>query len=194
MLRKTVLLVDDEEPILKSLGHYLEGNGFCVKTASCGEAALAEFRSGYFDLVITDLIMGGLNGIGLLKEMKKINSEIAVFILTGQGDMTLAIEALRSGADDFLLKPCDPDELILRMERVFERQEALRLLKIYENFIPICMYCKKIRDDTGTRHGAGKWLQMEEYIIQRSGADLSHGCCPECYEKKMWNLLTDKEL
>ena len=183
MCNKAVLLVDDDEPILLSLGHYLERNNFDVQTAGSGEAALSLFRAALFDLVITDLVMDGISGIEVLQEVKKINSEIGVFILTGQGDMTLAIEALRAGADDFLLKPYDADELILRMDRILEKQETLKKNRIYEKSIPICMYCKKIRDDTGARHGAGRWLQLEEYLSRKSGADLTHGCCPECYER-----------
>ncbi len=184
MRNKAVLLVDDEEPVLISLRNYLERNNFYVKTAKSGEAALAEFRTGVFDLVITDLAMDGISGIEVLQEIKKINAETGVFILTGQGDISLAIEALRSGADDFLLKPCDADELVLRMGRVLEKLEALKKNKIYEKVIPICMYCKKIRDDTGTQYGAGRWRQVEEYLSQKSGADLTHGCCPECYERQ----------
>jgi DNA-binding NtrC family response regulator len=183
MCDRTVLLVDDEEPILQSLGNYMELNDFHVKTAKSGEDALAVFRTSSFDLVVTDLVMDGISGLEVLKAIKKIKSETGVFILTGQGDMTMAIEALRSAADDFLLKPCDADELILRMENVLEKQKALRKIKIYETFLPICMYCKKIRDDTGTRKGAGRWLQLEDYLTIKRGIDLTHGCCPECYDK-----------
>jgi DNA-binding NtrC family response regulator len=187
MHNASVLLVDDDEPILLSLGNYLERKGFHLQTATSGEAALALFRNGCFDLVITDLAMDGISGLEVLKEIKEINSETGVFILTGQGDMTRAIEALRLGAADFLLKPCDADELIMRLERVLEKQEIVKKIKIYENFLPICMYCKKIRDDTGTEWGAGKWLQLEEYLSQKSGAELTHGCCPECHDRFMEN-------
>jgi DNA-binding NtrC family response regulator len=190
MRNTSVLLVDDDEPILLSLRNYLEKNNFEVQAAASGEAALSLFRNACFDLVVTDLVMDGINGLEVLQEIKKINSETGVFILTGQGDMTRAIEALRLGAADFLLKPCDADELVLRMERVLEKQEAVKKIKIYEKFLPICMYCKKIRDDTGTEWGAGKWFQLEEYLTQKSGAELTHGCCPECYDRFMENFET----
>ncbi len=120
MYRKAVLLVDDELPILYSLGNYLEKNVFYVKLAVNGEDALAEFRSTTsFDLVITDLVMPGINGLDVLKEIKKINSKIGVFILTGYGHTALAIEELRSSADEIIFKPCDPDELISKMKRFF---------------------------------------------------------------------------
>jgi DNA-binding NtrC family response regulator len=181
MHNKAVLLVDDELPILRSLGNYLEKNALHVKSALSGEDALAEFHTNSFDLVITDLVMTGINGIELLKKIKTINYETGVFILTGHGNMDRAIEALHCGADDFILKPCDAEELVLKMDRFFIKQEALRKIKIYENFLPICMYCKKIRDDSGTQFGKGKWMRMEEYLCQKSGADLTHGCCPECF-------------
>ena len=183
MRNKSILLIDDEQPILTSLGNYLERNAFCVKPTLCGKDGLAEFHSDQsFDLVITDLVMNGISGLDVLKEIKKTNFTVGVFILTGQGKMSLAIDALRAGADDFILKPCDADELILRMERFFEKQELLKKIKIYEDFLPICMYCKKIRDDSGTAPGKGKWIGIEEYICRKSGSDLTHGCCPECFE------------
>lgn len=191
MYNKAVLLVDDEQPILKSLSNYLEKNAFDVKQAISGEDALAELSSASsFDLVITDLVMAGISGLEVLKQIKKSHYETGVFILTGHGNMARAIEALRSGADDFILKPCDAEELIYKMERFFEKQDALRTIKIYEKFLPICMYCKKIRDDSGTEPGNGQWINIEEFICHKSGTDLSHGCCPECLEKQLisWNL------
>lgn len=181
MHKKTVLLVDDEQPMLQSLGNYLERNALSVKSALSGEDALEQFHITSFDLVITDLVMTGINGIELLTEIKKINHETGVFILTGHGNMDLAIEALRCGADDFIQKPLDAEELVLKMDRFFIKQEALRKIKIYEKFLPICMYCKKIRDDSGTQTGKGKWMRMEEYLCQKCDADLTHGCCPECF-------------
>ena len=183
MRNKTVLLVDDEQPILQSLGNYLERNAFYVKPAISGEDALAEFRSTTsIDLVITDQVMAGISGLELLKEIKETNHEAGVFIFTGHGNMSLAIEALRLGADDFILKPCDADELLFKMKNFFDKQEALRKIKINEKILPICMYCKKIRDDSGRKLGTGTWMQIEKYLCMKSGARLTHGCCPECFE------------
>jgi len=183
MRNKTILLVDDEEIILNSFGKDLRRENYDVILAASGEEAIYLLRGGQFDLVVTDLSMLGIDGIQVLKETKKINSLTGVIILTGYGDMTSAIDALRLGADDYLLKPCDSDELIIRIERCLEKQEALQKIKIYENILPVCTYCKSIRDDdAGTDHGKGKWLRMEEYIHTKSGTDISHGCCPACYE------------
>lgn len=181
MHQKNILLVDDEQPILAALSNYLGKNGFSVQSALDGETALTQFRSTSFDLVITDFVMAGLNGIELLKEIKNTSYETGVFILTGHGDLPLAIDALQSGADDFILKPCDTDTLLYKMNCFFDKQETFRKNTVYEKILPVCMYCKKIRDDSGIKPGTGKWLSMEAYLCQKSGTELSHGCCPECF-------------
>ena len=183
MRNMSILLVDDEEIILNSFGKDLRQENYDVTLAASGEEALGLLNDSHFDMVVTDLSMLGIDGIQVLKEVKKINSLTGVIILTGYGDMTSAIDALRLGADDYLLKPCEPDELIIRIQRCLEKQEAFQKVKFYENILPVCMYCKNIRDDEGTEPGKGKWLRMEEYINTKSGTDISHGCCPECYEK-----------
>jgi YesN/AraC family two-component response regulator len=139
--------------------------------------------------VIPDMVMAGMNGLEILEKVKKTNFEIGVFILTGHGNMSLAIETLRSGADDFILKPCDADELIIKMGRFFEKQDLRRKIKIYEDFLPICMYCKQIRDDSGKEPGTGQWMQLEQYICQKSGVDLTHGCCPDCFKKHVGDYI-----
>ena len=118
--------------------------------------------------------MPRIDGISVLKEARKQIPDISMIMLTGFGDMTSAIEALRLGADDYLLKPCDVEELLLRVNRCFEQREINRKVKIYENILPICMYCKDIRDDTGKEHGKGKWQTIEEYLYKKSDIDMSH--------------------
>jgi YesN/AraC family two-component response regulator len=181
MHTKTVLLIDDEEPVLLSLGNFLEKNVMRIMTATSGQEALAQLRTTPVDLIITDLVMPGMSGIDVLRQVKKDNPAIGVYILSGQGTIDLAIEALRAGADDFLEKPFDVEALILKMERFFEKQNALKKVSLYEKFIPICMYCKRIRDDFGTAKGEGRWFRPEEYLCRKDGTQLTHSCCPECF-------------
>lgn len=123
MRKKKVLLVDDEKIILKTLGRRLRDNGYAVTTAGNKAMALLRLKRSSYDIVITDLVLDGMGGIVVLKEAKKIYTNIVVIILTGYGDMTSAIESLRAGADDYLLKPCDLDELLLRLSRCLENQK-----------------------------------------------------------------------
>lgn len=182
-MMKKILLVDDEEAILLSFRKFLQAENYEVTTATSGEEALSKIAAGQYDLVITDLIMEGVDGIKVLQEAKKLNPELVVFILTGYGDLTSAIDALRLGADDYLLKPCDADELLLRIARALAKQALTRKIKLYEDFLPMCMYCRKIRDDTGSEPGSGKWMRLEEYLHYKTSTKVSHGICPECYLK-----------
>ena len=85
-------------------------------------------REAQYDLVITDLMMPGIDGFGVLKAVKDMAPLTSVIILTGYGDMRSAIDALRLGADDFLLKPCDIEELVFRIRRCLERRSLLQRL------------------------------------------------------------------
>lgn len=183
MRNKSILLVDDEKIILDSLGRDLREEGYTITTASDGSEAIIKLRAAPYDLVITDLAMTEIGGIQVLKEAKKINRDICVIILTGYGDMTSAIEALRLGADDYLIKPCDIDEMLIRVNRCLTRQEVARKIKFYEKIIPMCCICGEIRDDTGLEQGQGKWLKPDQFILKRSTSAVSHTYCPKCEEK-----------
>jgi len=127
-----ILLVDDDPLILIGVGAILENKGYQVVTCDCGEKALDRLKRKQFDLVITDLVMGEVDGIRILKTAKTSNPETMVIILTGMGDITSAINALRHDADDFLLKPCEYEELFFRVERCLDKLEARKRLRAAE--------------------------------------------------------------
>lgn len=165
MEKKAILLVDDEAIILKSLGANLTAEGYRVTTAESGETAIAEMEQGRFDLVITDLVMEGIDGIHVLKQARKIAPALPVIILTGHGDMTSAIDALRLGADDYLLKPCDIHELVFRMGRCFEKQDLLEQLKVQN---------RKLLAEIAARKQAEEGLQESSEKIKRFAYSVSH--------------------
>lgn len=180
MTAKNILLVDDEAIILKTMSGKLTDEGFKVYTADCGEDALELIKTTKVNMVITDLMMEGIDGIQVLKEVKASDQEIAVIILTGYGELTSAIDALRLGADDYLLKPCDLNELIFRMTKCFEKQALQEIVQLYEDILPICLDCKKIRDDSKSAPGEGDWVPVDQYLTQKAGKSMSHGYCPDC--------------
>lgn len=177
-----ILLVDDEEVILDAVSNYLDSEDFEVSSAPDGEGGIARLQERHFDLVVTDLIMGEVDGIEVLKKAKSIDPDICVIILTGYGDMTSAIDALRLGADDYMLKPCDLDELVFRITKCLQKKELTRKIKLYEEILPVCTLCSKIRDDTGTEHGKGQWMSADEYLTRKTNLKMSHGYCPKCYK------------
>ena len=180
-----LLLVDDDPIILEGIGDDLASNGYHVTRASSGEAAVELLQSFKFDLVITDLVMDTTDGIQVLKKTKAINSDIQVIILTGFGDMDSAIEALRSKADDFLLKPCESQEMLFRVKNCLEKQDLTRKLNLYQKILPMCCVCKKIRDDSGRKPGTGEWIGIEQFIHEQANLDITSSYCPDCARKTM---------
>ena len=129
MNNKSILLVDDEKNILTSIGWVLEKNNFTVTTAANGGQAIDLLAANHYDLVITDLIMAKVDGIAVLQEAKAISPNIGVIILTGYGDVRSAVETLKLGADDYLQKPCDIEELLSKAKRSFEKQDMVVRLR-----------------------------------------------------------------
>ena len=182
-MKRKILIVDDEIIILKCILVDLRRSDYSVDTAENGKQALAMLEKEKYDLVITDLMMEGMGGLELLAEIKKKTADMPVIIMTGYGELDSAIEALRLGASDYLLKPCNNEELILRVGNCIDKVELQKKVKFYESILPICSVCKKIRDDSGKGSGDGDWKPLEEYLAQNVGLDLSHGICPECSDK-----------
>jgi DNA-binding NarL/FixJ family response regulator len=124
----SILFVDDEETIRKSSARELRLEGFTVTTAAGGSEAISALQTKQYDVLITDLMMPDIDGFAVLKAAKKLVPLTSVIILTGYGDMHSAIDALRLGADDFTLKPCEVEELVLRIRRCLEKRSLLQLL------------------------------------------------------------------
>jgi YesN/AraC family two-component response regulator len=194
MEKYKILLVDDDLLILQSISSALKQEGYHVATAPNGEEAIQLMKENQFDLVLTDLVMDPVDGMGVLKKAKEINPEGIVIILTGYGDLLSAIEALRLDADDYLLKPCEPEELSFRISSCLEKLELERKVKAYETIIPVCCECKSIRDDVGKEIGTGEWIPVEQYILTKSKIAVSPTYCPECIKKELERIKILKDL
>jgi two-component system response regulator HydG len=127
-----VLVVDDEDTICQALSAWLSKDGYHVETASSGAEALILQADKHFDLYLLDIKMPGMDGIELLARIREAQSDALVIMITAHGSIHTAVEAMKSGAAEYLCKPFDPDELSLLMERVAankalrEENEALR--------------------------------------------------------------------
>lgn len=175
-----VLLVDDDPTILLVLSKVLIKEGYDVKIANSGVEAFELLKKKIFHLVITDLNMPDINGIEVLKKTKQLHPESVAMILTGFGDLETAIEAIRLDADDYLLKPCEPEEFFFRVESCLKKFEMKRKIKAYEGILTTCCVCNKFQDDTGKAPGTGPWLKIEQYIWKNTKLNLSSSYCPDC--------------
>jgi len=164
MKNKSILLVDDEVAILDSIGWALEKNKFLVTTATDGQEAIDKLRARRYDLVITDLFMPKVDGIGVLTQAKSLYPDISVIILTGHGDIGSAVQTLQLGADDYLQKPCDIDDLLSKARRSFEKQDLVAKLKIQN---------ERLRSEIASRKDVERKLQqsqanLEQQVAQRT--------------------------
>ncbi len=128
-----ILIVDDEEQIRETIKRYLEIDNYEIISASNTDDAIDKLKQFCPEIVLTDIKMPGRDGLTLLKEIKKFNTEIEVVVITGHGDLNAAIEALRLGASDFLLKPVDIAQLELIIERIIKQINLKKKIKYVEN-------------------------------------------------------------
>lgn len=120
-----ILVVDDEEIIRDSLYYILEKEGYKVDKAENGKAAYDKIVLNHYDLVITDIEMPLMKGTELLEKIKTLNVQTSVIIITAFGSLDTAISALRNGASDYILKPVEFDELLIKAKRLFEVRDLL---------------------------------------------------------------------
>ncbi|HUU80616.1 MAG TPA: response regulator [Acidobacteriota bacterium] len=126
-----LLLIDDERPILETLGLSISSEGYEVFTAENGKEGLKIFDREGIKLILTDIKMPVMDGIEVLKKIKESGKEAEVIVITGHGDMDSAIAALRYGASDFITKPVRDEALMLAIERARQRISFAEQLKSY---------------------------------------------------------------
>jgi DNA-binding NtrC family response regulator len=117
MAKATVLLVDDEEDFTATLAERLETRGLDVDVSSNGPDAIERVRDKTYDALVLDLAMPGMDGIETMKRLLSENPELQVILLTGQGTLRKGVEAMSSGAMEFLEKPADIDSLLEQIEK-----------------------------------------------------------------------------
>jgi DNA-binding response OmpR family regulator len=180
-----ILIADDDRMTTMMLSGALTGWGFEVIVAHDGASAWERIAGDDPPaLVIVDWMMPGIDGIELCRRIREADlpTPVYVILLTSRTSRTDLVAGLEAGADDYLTKPFDPDEL---RARIHVGQRTLALIanvKRLSGLLPICSYCKRIRSDENY------WEQVEGYITEHSDAQFSHGICPTCFDKVMREL------
>ena len=125
-----ILIVDDDDRIRDLLKEYLNENNYIVSTAENAESAKIKLTQFKFDLIVLDVMMPGQNGYDLTKEIKK-NIKIPIILLTAKGEVENRIKGLEIGADDYIGKPFEPKELLLRIKNIIDKSNKVDINKKY---------------------------------------------------------------
>ncbi len=190
-----ILLADDDPTMRVVLEGLTSKWGYQPIVAEDGRIALELLKKDDApNLAIVDWMMPNLTGIEVCHHMKTVSKVRPLYIImltasrTGTEDVVAALEA---GADDFIMKPFEPTELHARInvgeriiglqlelqQKIKELQDALAKIKTLSGLLPICAWCKKVRDDNGY------WQNVEHFLHEHSELDFSHGICPDCLVK-----------
>jgi len=154
-----VLLVDDEVILVATLGRVLSAAGLEVDTARSGAEALERFRRNRYDVVVTDLTMEDVDGLEILRAVKRIDPDVCVTVVTGQSNEEAGIQALREGAEDYLFKPFQPEELVLRLRRQAETRALREKVRRYESVLGVCTACSRMHLRSGPG-GKEEWVPL----------------------------------
>jgi DNA-binding response OmpR family regulator len=206
-MKSKILVVDDIKKNIQVLGSILGKEGYAVSYATDGDKALDMTTTEDFDLILLDVMMPGMDGFEVCRRLKKQpqTQEIPILFLTAKSEQDDIIRGLEHGAVDYLTKPFNTAELIVRVKTQISLRQAQRIILernaelekkneelerlIVENkqakseintlrgILPICSHCKKIRNDKGY------WTTIESYISKHSEAEFSHGMCLDCAKK-----------
>lgn len=175
------ILAAEDDPVARAvLRQALRRLGHDVLEAADGEKAWEKFEREPVRVIVSDWLMPRLDGLDLCRRVRgRIGGEYVYFILLTSSDASEENQrtAADAGVDDFLTKPLDVGELWPRLrvaERILRYTTQVRQL---EELMPICTYCKKVRDDHNY------WQQIESYINERTGSEFSHSVCPDCYQR-----------
>jgi DNA-binding response OmpR family regulator len=175
-----ILVTEDDEVLRTILCRALHQLGHQATSAADGEIALAALDREPVNIVISDWIMPRVDGLELCRRIRaRPQTDYVYFILLTVQDATVDNQRLGAdaGVDDFLTKPLDRSNLWLRVrvaERILQFTSQIRRL---EALLPICQYCRKIRDDHNY------WQQIETYVVEHTGSQFSHSICPDCYQR-----------
>lgn len=186
-----VLVAEDHAPTRDRLTFLLQRHGYEVIMASDGRTAYEYLAAPQGPTIaLLDWMLPEMTGPRICKELHRTNTRRFIYfiIVTARDSIEDLNKAFEAGADDFIRKPCDPTELLARLRagqrivelehrlsaRVAECEVALENVRQLKRLLPICMYCKKVRDDSEY------WREIEGYIHDQTGTDFSHGICPDC--------------
>jgi sigma-B regulation protein RsbU (phosphoserine phosphatase) len=192
-----VLIVEDDVFFQRVLQKRLETEGFKVMLAGDGREGMKAIVTWEPDVVLSDWMMPEVDGLELCQSVKTGLKDAAPYfiLLTAKGELSDRLLGLQTGADDYVVKPCEHSEILARVRagvRIVKLTQQLRSavtelqmanaelsstreqVEQLQELLPICTYCRRVKESDGS------WRDLEQFVTRRLGADLSEEICPEC--------------
>lgn len=191
----SILLIEDNPGDARLIEEMLKDAsdiGFYIRTAGRLASGIECLKTDRFDIIILDLGLPDSRGLESFRGIYEHGRNIPILVMTGLADETIGMQAVQEGAQDYLLKGTISGKLLIRIIRfaverkrilderdalIEQLKDALGKIKTLKGLVPICSYCKKIRNDKGY------WEQLEAYVSKHTEAEFTHGICKECAKK-----------
>lgn len=184
MQKKKILLVDEADALRGLVAAKIARAGYEVGTADTAEEVIRQLNTGGYDLVVTEFRLAGVDVFQVIRAARSLSRVPGIIMFTGSRDIAPIVEGLNLGADDYLLKPCIIDDLLVRISHCLGRKaKQPPMPQPFDGVLPVCSMCKKIRDDDGVPRGTGKWVDFDYFLAHNAKVMVSHGMCPECFDK-----------
>lgn len=170
-----ILIVDDDERILKLLHKFLSKNGYHVSTALSVKEAEVSITTVNFDLLMLDVMMPGITGIDFAKKIKSSGMQVPIILLTALSEPEERVRGLEAGADDYVTKPFEPRELLLRTQKLLELYKLHKKEQDYVWFddIKYNLHTKQIQKGDEVTHLSSTEQKLLEILIERKGEVVS---------------------
>jgi DNA-binding response OmpR family regulator len=208
-----ILIVDDVAKNIQLIGNILVQQGYDLAFATSGQKAIEIAAGGAFDLILLDIMMPGMDGVEVCRQLKSIpeTRDARIIFLTAKTQSEDIVKGFESGAVDYIAKPFNPTELIVRVRNHLalkkiqdviaaknlelekkneelktlnrELKAALSEIKTLKGLLPICSSCKKIRKVDADPARSESWVVLEAYLHQHTDATFTHSLCPDCIKK-----------
>jgi two-component system alkaline phosphatase synthesis response regulator PhoP len=171
-----ILLVEDEPGLVLTLSDLLSGEGYSVESAGDGVAGLKRAAEDSFDLVVLDVMLPRKNGFDVVRDLRAQGKDIPVLMLTAKSQLVDRVVGLKLGADDYLVKPFEPEELLARVEALLRRvkKEGLARVKTFHfGSVDVDFERGDVRKDGAQINLAGKELELLHYLVEHRGTVVS---------------------
>jgi two-component system alkaline phosphatase synthesis response regulator PhoP len=167
-----ILLVEDEPGLVMTLSDLLAAEGYTVESAGDGPTGLARAMNDGFDLVVLDVMLPGKNGFEVCRELRQHGKDVAILMLTAKSQLTDRVVGLKLGADDYLVKPFEPPELLARVEALLRRvkkDNRARVVRYQFGNVDVDFETGEVNKDTAPVSLAGKELELLRYLVDHRG-------------------------